>query len=309
MRLRILAGVLAGFVPALATAQLPEYGRLLAQARAIAATETSPPPLAPEKPDPTWRNVGLIGGFTAGVALYGSQKWWSDGLTSHFRSESEGWFGKDTPYGGVDKLGHLYTTYASARILTPVFEWMGNDAKASRTLATWTAFGVMAGVEIVDGFSKQYKFSREDFIANGVGAVFAYVMEAQPGFDKLVDFRIAYKQSTHSSDWDPFGDYSGQRYLLVAKADALPALRDNPLTRYLEVSVGYGTRGYDASQGVSATRSRDVYFGISLNLARVLADGFYGGTMSTTRTQRNTERFLDLVQLPVAAYARKELDQ
>ena len=43
-----------------------------------------------------------------------------------------------------------------------------------------------------------------------------------PDLDRLVDFRVLYQKSS-GSNWEPFGDYSGQTYLLVGKATGVPA--------------------------------------------------------------------------------------
>ncbi len=288
---------------------LPPYDTMLAQAREIAAEVTPASNATASRPDLRMRNTVVIGGSMALLALYGSQKWWDDGFSGGFKAESEGWFGKGTEFGGVDKLGHAYSGYVGVRLLTPMLAAIGNDAESARKLAAWSTFGAMTAIEVIDGYSKRYKFGREDFVANTVGIAAAYALEAWPEVDEAIDFRFAYKQSPHSSEWDAFGDYSGQRYLVVAKAEAVPALRDNVLTRYLEVSFGYGTRGYDADPSSGYPKSRDLYFGVGINLSRLLADGFYGGQRSSTRTQRVAERFFELVQLPVAAYSRKELDK
>jgi hypothetical protein len=289
---------------------LPPYDVLLAQGRAVAA-QVSPATPAAAAVDPgtlAWRNAALVGGGAIGVGLYGAVKWWDEGFGGGFKTQSEGWFGKDTQYGGVDKIGHAYSAHVGVRLLTPLLEAVGNDHDSAARIAAWSSWGVLSAVEVIDGYSKQYKFSREDFLANTAGALMAYAFEHNPRIDAALDFRLSYRQSSHSSDWDPAGDYSGQRFLLVGKLEAVPALADHPLARYVELMVGYGTRGYDADPPGSAPKSRDVYFGVGINLARVLADAFYGGARSSTRAQRIAERTLDLIQFPTAAYYRKELD-
>lgn len=48
--------------------------------------------------------------------------------------------------------------------------------------------------------------------------------------------------------------------------------------------------------------------GVSLNLARLLADGVYGGQMHTTPVQRGAERVFELLQFPTAIYSSYSLD-
>lgn len=238
------------------------------------------------------------------VAVYGSNKWWRTGFGGGFETASEGWFGADTRYGGADKLGHIYSNYAGVRLLTPIFESAGNSRDASVSLAAWSALGVYTAVEIVDGYSRNWKFSPQDAIANVAGAVLGVAVETHPGLDAIIDFRLDYRRSPRAPDFDPFGDYSEQRYLFVIKADGFAPLRENKLLRYFEVAFGYGTRGYDTG----GERRRDAYLGLSLNLSRLLADGAYDGNMHSTAFQRGTDRLFDLVQFPTIAYMRRDLN-
>jgi hypothetical protein len=261
-------------------------------------------PAEPEAPkDLTLRNVAIIGASSALVAAYGRAKWWDDGFGGGFKTTNEGWFGQDTAYGGTDKLGHMFAAYASVRLLAPLFETAGNSRQASIHLAGWTALGIFTAIEVVDGYSRNYRFSPQDALMNLAGSALGVVLQSYPHLDDKFDFRLAYKRSSGSS-WDPFGDYSGQRYLLVTKADGFEALRRKPLLRYLEFAIGYQARGYDNG----GERRRDLYVGVSLNLARLLADGAYGGQMHTTPVQRGAERVFELLQFPAAVYSSHRLD-
>lgn len=294
-------------------ADLPDYDQLLAQARAIAVetrsvdAATASPPL----PDLRWRNAAVIGGSVAVVGAYGMHSWWKDGFTGEFRRRSEGAFGRDTQFSGIDKLGHMYFGYLGTRVLTPIFEWVGNAPDASRKLAAFTTWGAMCTVEILDGFSRDYRFSHEDFIANTVGAAMGWFFASYPEWDDIFDYRLQYRQ-TRLSNWDPAGDYAGQRYWLMVKADGIQALRDVPVLRYLELGVGYGAPGVDVPDEWIfhdfALRRREVFVGLSLNMARVVADLFYGGNKSTTRTQRFVEGVFDAWQHDAIAYRGHNLD-
>ncbi len=197
----------------------------------------------------------------------------------------------------------MYFNYGSVRLLTPLFEVAGNSHDASVSLAAWTALGIFTGVEVADGFSRRWRFSPQDAAMNVAGAVLGVVLETHPELDEKFDFRVAYRPSKDSG-FNPFGDYSGQKYLLVIKADGFAALRQNRVLRYLEVGVGYGARGFDPG----GERRRDIYIGLSLNLSRLLADGFYEGRMHSTPFQRGTDRLFELVQFPTIGYAGRSLD-
>lgn len=251
----------------------------------------------------TLRNTAIIGTAGALMAAYGHRKWWNTGFGGGFTTVDEGWFGQDTPYGGADKLGHMFSNYASVRLLTPLFEAVGNSRESAVRLAGWTTIGIFTAVEVLDGYSRKYDFSAQDAAMNVAGAALGVLLESRPDLDEKFDFRFGYKPSSGSS-FSPFGDYSGQRYLFFAKADGFRATRDVPVLRYLEFGIGYQASGFDAG----GERRRDLYFAVSLNLARVLADAGYGGRMHTTRAQRGAEKVFELIQFPTAVYSRHSLD-
>jgi hypothetical protein len=249
------------------------------------------------------RNTAIVAGGTAVVGAYGLAKWWQDGFDGRFKTTNEGWFSQDTDYGGADKLGHAYFNYANVRLLTPLFQTAGNSHQASVRLAGLTTVGIFTAVEVVDGYSRKYRFSPQDALMNVAGAALGVLMESRQDLDDKFDFRFAYRPSP-GSGFEPFGDYSGQRYLMVAKADGFDALRGIPVLRYLEFSVGYQARGFEPG----GERRRDIYVGVGLNLSRLLADAAYGGQMHSTPVQRATDRMFDLLQFPTAVYANKRLD-
>ena len=259
--------------------------------------------LAPEPPNLPLRNTLIIGGTAALVTAFGMAKWWEAGFGGGFDKVNEGWFGSDTQYGGADKLGHMFTSYAGMRLLMPIFEAAGNSRESSVRLAAWTALGIQTGIEIADGFSREWKFSWQDAAMNLAGVALGVVLETHPELDDVFDFRLAYSPSPGNS-FDPFGDYSGQKYLLVVKADGFEPLRRNRFLRYLEVAVGYGARGFDEG----GERRRDIYLGLSLNLSRLLADTAYEGQMHSTPFQRGTDRLFELMQFPTIGYKSWQLD-
>ena len=259
--------------------------------------------VAQDAPDLTLRNAAAIGALGALWAGYGYTKWWDDGFGGGFKTAKEGWFGSGTESGGTDKLGHMFSNYASVRLLTPMFTTLGNSREESIRLAGWTTIGIFTAIEVLDGYSRKWGFSPQDAMMNVAGTALGVYLESHPDVDDKFDFRFAYRRSK-GSGFDPFGDYSGQRYLLVLKADGFETTRRIPALRYLELSVGYQARGFDPG----GDRRRDLYVGVSLNLSRLLADGAYGGQMHSTPTQRAAERTFELLQFPTAVYSRTPLN-
>lgn len=132
----------------------------------------------------------LIGAGVGATYLYGLKSWWGDGFGGGFKAEREGWFGRDTEHGGQDKLGHYMFTYAGARLLTWGLESLGHDREKAIWLGAGTAFVALSGIEVIDGFSKKWSFSPEDFLMNTAGAAAAILLEQNPKLDRMFDFRI-----------------------------------------------------------------------------------------------------------------------
>ena len=256
--------------------------------------------------DVNTRTAVFLTGAVAGVAAYGAIKWWDRGF-SRFDAQPEGWFGRNTDYGGADKLGHAFGTYAGVRTVTHALELLGNSREDAVRMATLASLAVYTGVEVLDGFSKQYKFSKEDAIANLAGGAAGYVLEKYPRLDALIDFRLYYRRSPQAKargEWEPFGDYNGQKYLLVFKASGVPALDARPVMRYFELALGYGVRGFDSS---AAQRSRNLHAGVSLNVARVLDDTVFRNSRQGL-LRKHTGLFFELAQPPgTLALARRGL--
>lgn len=264
-------------------------------ARAAALTEE----------DRRFRTQALIWGGAGTVLAYGATVWWKDGRSSHFRTASEGWFGEDTYTGGADKLGHAYSTYVGTRLLASAFEWAGNNRDDAVVLSAATVFGTMLAVETLDGFSERYKFSKEDMIMNAVGTGLGLLFEKNKRLDDMFDFRLHYWPSGDAKRLNqvgPVGDYSGQTYLVVAKATGIPQLRNHNVLRYFELAAGYGSRGFEPNDGAPAPdRSRHIYFGISLNISEILRNTLFRDSAEKTRSQQITNTVLEYVQVPGTA--------
>lgn len=203
----------------------------------------------------------------AGVGIAVGVNQWGWGETS-FHFTKEGWFGRNTTYGGIDKVGHAW----SAHLMSDYITWRlrstgynGYESSVSAALLTGIAF---AAVELGDGFSR-YGASYEDMIASTSGIAFSFLRNTVPGLHDKVDFRMQYVPTTHG-DFVGVGDYDGKKFLLAWKLGGFEMFKETPL-RYLEVHTGYYTRGYgDPAHIGSVAQSRMPYVGLGLNLSEVL---------------------------------------
>lgn len=282
---------------------------------ALNSYPSSPPPHSPDPSaqqilltpqDTKFRTALLISGLTLATGLYGFTSWW-DNSSSQFEVRQEHWFGQDSPNGGADKLGHGFSAYIATRLLTKGFQWAGHDQSQSAWLAGLTSGALLTGVEIMDGFTAEYGFSTEDALMNLTGISLGILLESHPTLDNLLDLRLQYwvsKDARRLNDYDPVADYSGQTYLLITKASGIPTLNRYPILRYLEFAMGYGTRGYQPTDGTdSQEKSRNLYYGLSINLSQLLNDKIFPSQSSSLNTV--TRHLLEYVQIPGTAVLLK----
>lgn len=203
----------------------------------------------------------------AAISIIGVANW--DWGSSSFHFESEGWFGMDTASGGMDKLGHAYTTYVITDALTYAIERNYPDAWGAQFTAALLACSLMTYVEVFDGISSDHGFSYEDLVIDLLGAGFSIFRHSVPGMREKIDFRMQYLQSSRSN-FEPLGDHSGQTYILAIKGAGFETLRETPL-RYAELHLGYCTRGFSGAERRAGSHpERNLYVGVGLNLTQLL---------------------------------------
>lgn len=235
------------------------------------------------------------GVFLAATALGFSS--WDWGTRSDFAAHSEGWFGYDTEDGGMDKLGHAFTSYLITNILTERLLMQGRTTERAACTSAILATLLQLYVEVFDGFSREFGFSYEDMTMNVFGAAVAYLRQAVPGMRDVVDLRLNYWPSGDKG-FDPVGDYSGQKFLFAFKLSGISALGDTPL-RYVELHTGYYARGFnDVERSRGEEKSRRLFAGIGINLTEL----FFGPRkISDSGWQRLGRGFFEHVQIPYTA--------
>ncbi len=132
----LAAACMAGARDAAAQLRPPPARSVEAYALAPAASGAGEPAAAAtdetrqaDRPTPEQlrlRNAAVIGGGILLVGAFGAAKWWDEGFTGEFRTQKEGWFGQNTPYGGADKLGHAFSC-------TRARDWLPMHSKPSAT--------------------------------------------------------------------------------------------------------------------------------------------------------------------------------
>ncbi len=219
-----------------------------------------------------------LGGVYAGFTTWTYFAWYRKHKPlTEFKFGGDGFFGSRTYAGGADKLGHAWATMSLARAGTELLHQWGGFSKQTATLVS-TALSelLFLGVEVKDGF--YYEFSYGDALGDTAGALAALALSLSPRLDELFDFRVEYwpsheyRRQFEGGNVNVAEDYSGETYLLALHLGGLHALRDarwGGVTRFVDLAIGFGTRGYkpDQPKGEPDYKHRqELSIGFSLNL-------------------------------------------
>lgn len=214
--------------------------------------------------------VMLNAGVLAAVAAYGVGFW--DYFQTAPKASSEGWFGRTTDHGGMDKLGHFWMTYSISHLYSYLYRWWDFSPGEANALGALSGLGIQTAMELGDAFSGGFGFSYEDAIMNAIGAGAAYTLGRYPEIARKIDFRLQYKPHSFSDLTDDIlTDYENQRYLIALKLDGFDMFHDTYLS-YLELHLGYQARGYESFVPGSNDddRRRSFYFGVGFNVSKLV---------------------------------------
>jgi len=265
----------------------------------------SPALLSVPRPEPTGQLERLrkpslvLSVLVAAGALAGSaNNSWKGGRFSNFHFTDEGFFGRDTYTGGVDKASHFVDYNVAARVIGFAYEEIGYSERRSEILGSGVAFLSGLVTEIGDG-TTSYGFSYEDLLMDAFGAATAFGLSAT-GWDDTVGFRIG----RFNPDKTPpccdtvanYGrDYSGEIYTGDLKIAGLARRLDlRPgIARYFLLSLNYGTNGYRYATADIRQRLLGVELGINFSaIAETL------GVPEKKFWGRMIYLFFDTVRLP-----------
>lgn len=226
------------------------------------------------------------------ITVWGVAQW--DYFTTSSGTTSEGWFGNDTVSGGMDKLGHAYTSYVTARGLSYLYEsWCINRDDAA-LYGSLSSLAIVTYMEFGDSFS-DFGASKEDIVANTVGVLYGYYSYKNPRLSNILDFRWEYKPGSETIG-DFTTDYENSKYLLALKLNGFEFSHSSFL-KHIEFHAGYYTRGFSER---SDDRERNVYVGIGFNLT----DFFRRHSYNKTST------FFKYYQIPASSLtAEKNLNE
>lgn len=175
--------------------------------------------------------IGVVGGTLA----YSAGVWWvNDFRPFHFTQAT--WFDDKL---GIDKIGHMFTSYAMFRSIHDILRWGGDEPET----AFWWAAGIAAfhgfAVEVGDGFSR-YGFDYRDLTFNYIGLGYGMLREQVPFFRSFeLKWSLYYPLNRHAFKINALYDYHIY-WMSVRVHDLLPA----PVSQYwppvLAVAFGLG---------------------------------------------------------------------
>lgn len=198
----------------------------------------------------------------------------------HFINDSREWL-------QIDKIGHATTAYTLATMHHDLMRWSGVKPNTAILTGALSSLAYMSIIEVMDGFSRDWGFSKSDLLANISGA--ALFAAQQYGWGEQ---RIGLKVSASFSPYAKYNpkllgkgwaarlmkDYNGQTYWLSLNPRSFMATNSS-FPAWLNIAAGYGARGMIGARENPATingqsipafkRIRQYYLAADADLFRI----------------------------------------
>jgi hypothetical protein len=229
----------------------------------------------------------LAGGLLVTTGLY--YLWYRKHPRSKFH-----FFNDNAEWLQMDKMGHATTAYTIAAVQYDLMRWCGLKTGPSIASGSLTALGYMSIIEVLDGFSSKWGFSKGDMLANIIGS--ALFAAQQQGWGQQ---RISLQFSYHATIFPPYypeelgnngisriiKDYNGQTYWLSINIKSfLPANAAYPA--WLNFSLGYGAEGM-----IGARSNPDCLNGKAIPLFRRYRQFYLAPGFDFLKVPSNSELF------------------
>ncbi|MFT3680400.1 MAG: DUF2279 domain-containing protein [Ferruginibacter sp.] len=151
----------------------------------------------------------------------------------------------------MDKVGHAVTAYNVSAIQCDLMRWSGVENKKAAWIGGLTALGMQTIVEIFDGFSTHWGFSKGDMLANIAGSAIFTAQQIAWG-DQRVKLKFSFHKTIFakynpkdlgSNIWQRWiKDYNGQTYWLSVNPYSF--MKSNTsFPAWLNLNLGYGAEG------------------------------------------------------------------
>lgn len=162
----------------------------------------------------------------------------------HFIHDGREWF-------KMDKMGHATTAYTIATMHHDLMRWSGVKPGTAIATSTITSLAFLSIVEMMDGFSTDWGFSKGDMVANISGAALFAAQQHWWG-QQRVSLRVSARFSPYAkynpqllgNNWASrlMKDYNGQTYWLSVNIRSFLKSNSN-FPVWLNAAAGYGADG------------------------------------------------------------------
>lgn len=199
--------------------------------------------------------TGLVGSFMVGSLTDSYFSWWK-GAGSHFTFRAEGWW--NNPHLGIDKAGHVYTSYFYYHAVRNVLLWGGYESSVASMWAAGLSGFFAVSIEVGDGLS-DFGFDYQDLACNLAGLGYAM---AQTKYPFLRNFNLKWSYVPRDGYRFPprFTDhYDAHTYWVTVNVkNLLPVSLEPYWPGFLQLGVGYGVDDNESK--------RELVVGLDLNL-------------------------------------------
>ena len=190
--------------------------------------------------------LGTTGAYTASSLSYLNLIWYKPYKSTNFH-----FFDDNNEWCQMDKLGHTFTTYNTAREMYRAMNWAGFTRKQS--LFYGEAYGTlyMTAVEIMDGFSSEWGFSWGDEVANVSGSAL-FTLQQYFWNEQRIHLKFSFHQDYYSGIrpnelGTSFGsqiikNYNGQTYWLSVSLASF-FKKETKFPKWIALDFGYGATG------------------------------------------------------------------
>ena len=190
--------------------------------------------------------IGATGIYTGTSLSYLDFIWYKPYKSSNFH-----FYNDNAEWCQMDKMGHTFTTYNSAREIYRAMKWAGFTRKQS--IFYGEAYGAlyMTTVEVMDGFSSAWGFSWGDEVANVSGSLL-FTLQQYFWDEQRVHWKYSFHQTGFAKQRpselgsglleETIKDYNGQTYWLSVSVASF-FKKETKFPKWISLAFGYGATG------------------------------------------------------------------
>lgn len=238
MKNRIKVVVLIGFI-----------GLLLGQS---GRAQPMPVPVpAPASPGESGIRQGRFIGVVVGTAAFYTlsllmlkKQWYQKKVPFHSFNDNREWL-------QMDKIGHSATAYCMSRGGYELMRWSGVNERTSILTGGLLALLFQTTLEVYDGYSEGWGFSKGDMLANAVGTGL-FVGQQYGAGQQVVSLKYGFRKTIFppyrpnllgkTTGVQMLKDYNGQQYWLSVNLASVLSVGPS-FPRWLNLDLGYSGSG------------------------------------------------------------------